>query len=82
MSVRPFICPAIRLASLHGNLDDGITSEIKVLKIGGSVTVFRQENKLWVKAELEFRSRSIEKSVEVLSLDFLKRKGTKTESSG
>ncbi|TCD67158.1 hypothetical protein EIP91_000443 [Steccherinum ochraceum] len=46
------LTPAIKVGNLKGNLQDGVTTTVKIAKANGSVTLFKREDKLWVRANL------------------------------
>ena len=66
--MKPLIGPAVKVGSLKGNLDEGITSEFKVAAASGSITLYQKENKLWVKARVEVAGKSNEVDVGLISI--------------
>ncbi|TCD67157.1 hypothetical protein EIP91_000442 [Steccherinum ochraceum] len=49
------LTPAIKLGNLKGNLQDGVTTNGGFAWMKGSVTLFRKEDKLWIRANFVLR---------------------------
>ncbi|THH27616.1 hypothetical protein EUX98_g6577 [Antrodiella citrinella] len=52
------LAPALRVGNLKGNLRQGVTTRFSVAQVGGAITLYLKEKRLWIRSEIAFRGKT------------------------